>query len=507
MNSSLKCLNSLHPRIRTRNRRNTSASQRTFGLTRRAVIVCACLALIVAAGTLAFAQTPSRVIGRPAAQPSVTLADILIGPVGTQAVFDVVKYEVAEVLDASGLLMLMDTDDLPEYSELAVRVQYTVLDPDSTTGDPRLLMRAYPVDVETGAPLGRASWEATYALTEGRAVWESGDRIPSEYIDLAAPSWLIDWPLTKAEYRPQGPLHAGVEWESPTTLPLPAIEDLEQPLPLTGRFVEWIELDGVGLVAHIEEYTSGAESVMTDVFDGLPARLEFTVEGYQDYFIRPGQFPAAVEQYMGAVMYVELVGGDGPMAGVSGHAKLEFLFLQTYEQDVSGEFTWPPAEAATVMNEYPELNVGTPVTGMLGGWSESLDDGTYLDVYTMHGQAGDRVLLRLDSVDFDAYLFLADDEGFALVQDDDSGGDLNALIRTTLPYTGMYEVWVNTWAEGDAGLYILSLEALDPFDLDAALALLTGLHEPAQLTKDELERIEWTLWDMLELVWEFQDDL
>lgn len=463
---------------------------------RIAIVALTCIAFVLAAAFADTAEGQGR--GAAVGPHSITLADILVGDVGAEAVFDVVQYETAEVNNASGLFVFMAEEDLVDNFARAARVQYTVLEPEDDTGNVRLRLRAYPVDVDTDRPLARGGWEATYVLAEDEAVWVSGDRIPADYEALVAPTWLIDWPIAEREHRPEGPLHPGAEWQAPTTIPLPEITEMEQTFPLTGQLVEWIDTEEIGPVAHITEFASGTGTLMDDVFDDLPARFEFDVEAYQHYYVAPGQFPLAAEQFMAADMTVHLASDEGPMAGISGHAEFQFVFAQSYERDVSGQFPWPVADAASAGEAV--LSPGAPVTGMLGGWSDVLDDGTYVDVYTMYGQANDRIVLQLDSDDFDAYLFLIDDQGLSLEQDDDSGEGLNALIRYTLPYTGKYKVWVNTWDTGEAGLYRLSLEVFEPFDLDAALALVGRLHAPDDLTGDDLDEIEWTLYDLLEFV-------
>lgn len=124
-----------------------------------------------------------------------------------------------------------------------------------------------------------------------------------------------------------------------------------------------------------------------------------------------------------------------------------------------------------------------------------------MDTYVFDGIAGERIMLYLESPDFDAYLFLATDDGHVLAEDDDSGGDLNALLYATLPYTGQYQVWVNAWAPGDTGLYYLKLEHAEPFDFDDAFAMLHMLRHPESLTFEDLLRIESMLDELSDQVW------
>lgn len=79
-------------------------------------------------------------------------------------------------------------------------------------------------------------------------------------------------------------------------------------------------------------------------------------------------------------------------------------------------------------------------------------------VYRFTGQAGDVVTISADSHDFDAYLTLSQpDSSVSLMEDDDSGGSLNALIGPyTLPVTGDY-LGVVSSTDGSMGEFSLSL--------------------------------------------------
>jgi serine protease Do len=47
--------------------------------------------------------------------------------------------------------------------------------------------------------------------------------------------------------------------------------------------------------------------------------------------------------------------------------------------------------------------------------------------------------------------------GTALARDDDAGGNLNARINFTLPYTGTFRLIANTLRQGTTGAYTLSV--------------------------------------------------
>lgn len=82
-----------------------------------------------------------------------------------------------------------------------------------------------------------------------------------------------------------------------------------------------------------------------------------------------------------------------------------------------------------------------------------LDDGQHVRFYQFAGEAGERVILRMERAGgtLDPLLALRDKQGRELVSDDDSGGGKNALIEDfRLPADGIYTI-VATRFEGAAG--------------------------------------------------------
>jgi hypothetical protein len=68
--------------------------------------------------------------------------------------------------------------------------------------------------------------------------------------------------------------------------------------------------------------------------------------------------------------------------------------------------------------------------------------------YEFEGQAGDVVLISLNSPDFDTFLHLADNSNYDLITDDDSGDGTNSLIAGyQLPQTGTYFITARPYSE------------------------------------------------------------
>ncbi len=124
-----------------------------------------------------------------------------------------------------------------------------------------------------------------------------------------------------------------------------------------------------------------------------------------------------------------------------------------------GEFTLSTTTAAVEPTIEP---TSTPVVSEPGAISigesvsSTLTDGP--NVHTFEGNAGQVVTIELDSVDFDAYLQLNDEDDSELASDDDGAGNLNALIENfSLPVDGTYTIVVSSFDNTASGDYTLSL--------------------------------------------------
>jgi serine protease Do len=108
--------------------------------------------------------------------------------------------------------------------------------------------------------------------------------------------------------------------------------------------------------------------------------------------------------------------------------------------------------------EPESITLNSRVNGRLSERSDVLPDGSYFNSYVFEGRAGQEIAIELFSREFDPYLimFSLDDEDFYL-NDDDSAGNLNARLTTTLPRSGTYVILANSYAEGEEGSYELRL--------------------------------------------------
>ena len=134
---------------------------------------------------------------------------------------------------------------------------------------------------------------------------------------------------------------------------------------------------------------------------------------------------------------------------------------------VWGVILWAPAMAAMPTADLAQAP--TTVTGELTPSSDTLgENGSYVEVYPVAGEAGQQLLIDLVSDVFDAYLILVDPEGDFLATNDDGGEGVNARLAVNLPTTGTYEIWVNTFSPGEVGPYTLTWQAASAEDLSEA---------------------------------------
>jgi hypothetical protein len=103
------------------------------------------------------------------------------------------------------------------------------------------------------------------------------------------------------------------------------------------------------------------------------------------------------------------------------------------------------------------------IEGYLGeiGYNETMYGYLYdtvRDEWQFYGEAGDMLLIALDSVEFDPYLELVDPDGLIVADDDDSGGDRNSEIVYELETTGYFTIIARAYGDVGEGEYALLLE-------------------------------------------------
>ncbi len=118
----------------------------------------------------------------------------------------------------------------------------------------------------------------------------------------------------------------------------------------------------------------------------------------------------------------------------------------------------------TLLQQLAQVTAGA-VTGYLDSNSQAFGDGTYFNVHTFEGTAGDAISLEMISDDFDASLLLIKPGGAILASYDGGGEGTNVKFMLRLPETGYYQLYATSNNLGE-GEYRLSLRPLS--DAEAA---------------------------------------
>ncbi len=108
------------------------------------------------------------------------------------------------------------------------------------------------------------------------------------------------------------------------------------------------------------------------------------------------------------------------------------------------------------------ITVGQTINNSLSAATDCLlADGTLIDFYSFNGTAGQPISISENSNAFDTYLYLLDDAGNVIDENDDSGVTTDSRVPIdggvgTLPYTGTYIIGANSF-DPSTGAYSITL--------------------------------------------------
>jgi hypothetical protein len=111
------------------------------------------------------------------------------------------------------------------------------------------------------------------------------------------------------------------------------------------------------------------------------------------------------------------------------------------------------------------LEPGRQVEGELDGEDAVLDsDGSFYELWSYRGHAGEQLRIRMDSEAFDTYVAIGRMEGgcgdFEEIATMDDGGDgTNTLLEITLPEDGEYVIRANSFSAEQTGAYTIVVES------------------------------------------------
>lgn len=131
----------------------------------------------------------------------------------------------------------------------------------------------------------------------------------------------------------------------------------------------------------------------------------------------------------------------------------------------------PTSPIANNTQTFREIRLnGMAIADILTSSSRTLPDGSYYEAYQFQGQAGQRITIdmRSGSGSIDPYLVLFAPNGRRIAEDDDGGGGKNARVDVTLPMTGRYILYANSYEVGVRGSFTLSANIVNNSRYQAA---------------------------------------
>lgn len=117
---------------------------------------------------------------------------------------------------------------------------------------------------------------------------------------------------------------------------------------------------------------------------------------------------------------------------------------------------------ASVASAQTRIESGEAVSGALTGSDSRMYNGAHFDLWTYSGVRGEKIVVTLRSIQFDAYMMVQRYPGGSsplLARDDDGGSGSDSRVELTLPETDLYLITVTTTERGETGAYRLSVRS------------------------------------------------
>ena len=143
------------------------------------------------------------------------------------------------------------------------------------------------------------------------------------------------------------------------------------------------------------------------------------------------------------------------------------VWVTSYETGETGSYdlqidVGDAASSATSSGrDVVRLSVGQESTGRLEAGDGQLEDGEYRDLYVFDGQAGQSIVVDMNSSAFDTYVGIITPSGEAIENDDYEGSMSRSVVELTLRESGRYQVIATSYTAGQTGAYRVALRASD----------------------------------------------
>lgn len=105
----------------------------------------------------------------------------------------------------------------------------------------------------------------------------------------------------------------------------------------------------------------------------------------------------------------------------------------------------------------PCLRAQTVHTGALESSDPVMEDGSWVDEYTIDAAAGQEVVAVVTSVEFDPYVIVTGPSGEQTENDDFGSSREVSLVEAVAPESGTWRVQVTSYEAGQSGAYTLAL--------------------------------------------------
>ena len=122
----------------------------------------------------------------------------------------------------------------------------------------------------------------------------------------------------------------------------------------------------------------------------------------------------------------------------------------------------------TIAQQQSKTSQEWSVNGVLKDNDEILSDGSYFQLHTFSGEAGETIAIEVSSSEFDSYLIVLDPEENKIAEDDDGGEGNQAKVTISLTISGTYTVIVTSYEAEETGSYQLRVRAATVEDVQLA---------------------------------------
>lgn len=222
---------------------------------------------------------------------------------------------------------------------------------------------------------------------------------------------------------------------------------------------------GLGSVASTrqgqEVFAFGSPSGLSDTLtNGIVSRIDLQQGMIQtSAAINPGNSGGPLLNRQGELIGVNTAvrrGTQGIAFAIS--SNLVQNFVRDYE---SGKLNRPIATGGDTSVQRVALAAKVTVKGQLAYGDDRLcSDKSYYDTYEFKGQAGQGVMIEMESGDFKPAMLLIGPDGEQVASDENKAGDGYAVLIGALPETGTYQVLANTREGSETGRYELTFTPL-----------------------------------------------